>query len=132
AEALATEGTAVAIADIDEAKGNAAAQKLANAGQTAIFCRGDISKPEDARALIDAAVRRFGRIDILINNAGLQHICPIHEFPEDMWDLLIRVMLTGTFLTTKYAMPHMIAQKRGRIINISSIHGQVASEYKSA
>lgn len=132
AEALAAEGASVAIADLDEAKGQAAAHKIAVTGQTAIYCRADISKREDARALIDLAVRQFGRIDFLINNAGLQHICPIDEFPEEKWDLLIRVMLTGTFLTTKYALPHMIAQKRGRIINISSIHGLVASEYKSA
>lgn len=132
AEALAAEGASVVIADLDEAKGKAVAQKLVAAGQPAIFCRADISKREDARALIDAAVGHFGRIDFLINNAGLQYVCPIVDFPEDKWDLLIGVILTGTFLATKYAMPHMIAQKRGRIINISSIHGQVASEYKSA
>ena len=132
AEALAAEGAGVALADLDEAKGKTAAQKIVAAGQTAIFCRADISKREDARALINMTAHEFGRIDFLINNAGLQYICPIHEFPEDQWDRLIGVMLTGTFLTTKYAMPHMIAQKRGRIINISSIHGQVASEYKSA
>ena len=132
ARALAAEGATITLADLDEGKGKAAAQSIAAMGQPAIFCRADISQRADARELIDATIREFGRIDILINNAGLQHVCPIHEFPEDKWDLLIRVMLTGTFLTTRYAMPHMIAQKRGRIINISSIHGQVASEFKSA
>lgn len=132
AEALAAEGAAVVMADVDEAKGKAAAEKITTTGKTAIFCRSDISRAEEARALVDEAVRQFGRVDVLINNAGLQYISPIHEFPEYQWDLLIRVILTGTFLTTKYAMSHMIAQRRGRVINISSIHGLVASEYKSA
>ena len=86
----------------------------------------------DVSALVDAAVEKFGRLDILINNAGLQHVAPIHEFEEDQWDRLIGVMLTGTFLSTKYALPHMIARKQGRIINISSVLGQVGVEYKAA
>lgn len=97
-----------------------------------MFQKADISRRQEARALVDAAVTRFGRIDIFINNAGLQHISPLHKFDEDRWDYLISVMLTGPFLLTKYALPHMMAQKQGRIINIGSIHSLVASEYKSA
>ena len=67
-----------------------------------------------------------------MNNAGLQHIDPITEFAEERWNYLIGVMLTGPFLTTKYAFPHMQAQKRGRIINISSTQGLVSSEFKCA
>lgn len=131
-EALAAEGVRVVVCDVNESKGNAAAQNIDPAGLGAVFVRADVSQRADAQALVDAAIRRFGRIDFLINNAGIQHIAPIHQFPEDEWDRLIGVMLTGTFLTTRYAMPHMIAQRRGRVINISSIHGQVASEFKSA
>jgi 3-hydroxybutyrate dehydrogenase len=132
AETMAAGGASVVLADLDEVKGRTAADKINAAGQAALFCRADIAKRDDAAALVDTAVRHFARLDILINNAGLQYLAPIHEFPEDKWDQLIGVMLTGPFLTTKYALPHMMAQKRGRIINISSFHGLVASEYKSA
>jgi 3-hydroxybutyrate dehydrogenase len=81
---------------------------------------------------MEFAFENFGRIDILVNNAGLQHIAPVVEFPEDRWDYLLRVLLTGTFLCCKYAVPHMIRQKWGRVINIASLHGKVASPFKSA
>lgn len=132
AEALSSEGASVVIADVDEAGGQAAAQRIATRGRTALFRKADISKRRDARALIETTVEKFRRLDFLINNAGIQHLSPIHEFDEDKWDCLIGVMLTGTFLTTRYALQQMIAQKHGRIINISSFHGLVASEYKSA
>lgn len=132
AEALSSKGVNVMIADLDEAAGRNAAAKISATGRAAAFQGADISKRQEARGLIDAAMARFGRIDILINNAGIQHISPIHEFDEDKWDHLIAVMLTGPFLTTKFAVPYMMAQKRGRIINISSFHGLVASEFKSA
>ncbi len=132
AEALSSQGASVVIADLDEPGGQAAAQRICASGRTAMFYKADISRRDDASALIEATLTRFDRLDILINNAGIQHLSSIHEFPEDQWDRLIGVMLTGTFLATKYALPHMRAQKRGRIINISSFHGLVASEFKSA
>jgi 3-hydroxybutyrate dehydrogenase len=132
AEALASQGANVVIADIDETGGRSASERIAARGGLSVFHKADISKRQDASGLIEAAIERFGRIDILINNAGLQHLSSIHEFDEDRWDYLIGVMLTGTFLLTKYALPHMMAHKQGRIINISSFHGLVASEYKSA
>src|SRR5207249_2123821 len=71
-------------------------------------------------------------LDILVNNARLQHVAPIQDFPEEKWDLLIGVMLTGAFLLSKYAFAHMMRQGWGRIINIASIHGLVASPFKAA
>ncbi len=132
AEALSSQGASVVIGDLDVAAGGAAAERIAARGHRALFLKADISKRQDARGLIEDTIAKFGRIDILINNAGVQHVSPIHEFDEDKWDYLIGVMLTGPFLTTKYALPHMMAQNRGRIINISSFHGLVASEFKSA
>ena len=132
AEALAGEGARVAMADLSEKSGQAAAKKINDAGGECFFKRTDISKSSDVSALVDATVENFGRLDILINNAGLQHIAPIHEFEEDQWDRLIGVMLTGTFLSTKYALPHMIARKQGRVINISSALGHVGVECKAA
>ena len=84
------------------------------------------------RHLVDAAVEKFGRLDIMVNNAGLQYVAPVVDFPEERWNLLIGVMLTGAFLCCKYSLPHMIKQKWGRIINISSLHGRVASPFKVA
>jgi 3-hydroxybutyrate dehydrogenase len=131
-EALAAQGAKVVLADLNESAGKAAAEKIAGTGAACFFHQTDVSKSQDARALAGAAMAKFGRLDILINNAGLQHLAPIHEFPEEKWNQLMSVMLTGTFLCTKYALPQMMAQKRGRIINISSIHGLIGSEYKSA
>jgi 3-hydroxybutyrate dehydrogenase len=84
------------------------------------------------RHLVDATIEKFGRLDILVNNAGLQFVTPVVEFPEERWDTLIGVMLTGTFLCCKYALPHMIKQKWGRIINVNSLHGKVGSPFKVA
>jgi len=77
-------------------------------------------------------VREFGQFDILVNNAGLQHVAPVVDFPEERWQHLLGVLLTGTFLCTKYALPHMIRGRWGRVINISSAHGLVASPFRSA
>jgi 3-hydroxybutyrate dehydrogenase len=132
AEALAAQGASVVIDDINEAGGKATEACILAAGGTAAFHHGDVSKPEHVRGLIEATIARYGSIDILVNNAGVQHISPLQDFSEEKWQHLIGVMLTGPFLTTKYAFPHMIARKRGRIINISSTQGLVASEFKAA
>jgi 3-hydroxybutyrate dehydrogenase len=132
AEALAEQGAQVVLADLDEAAGKPAAQRILATGANCFFHKTDVSSSRDARALIEATMEKFGRLDILINNAGIQHLAPIHEFDEEKWNRMLGVMLTGTFLCTKYALLPMMAQKRGRIINISSIHGLVASEFKCA
>ncbi len=74
----------------------------------------------------------FGRLDILVNNAGIQHVAPVHEFPDDKWDALIAILLSSSFHTTKAALPFMLEQGWGRIINTGSMHALVASPYKSA
>lgn len=92
----------------------------------------DLSKRADCKKLADFALEKFGRVDILINVAGIQTVSPIDEFPEDKWDFMINLMLTAPFLLTRYCWPSMKANGWGRIINLNSIHGLVASEYKSA
>jgi len=130
--ALADQGVAVVLNDIDAECGMATVQDILDSGGTALFHHGDVSKVDDIVSLIKMTMDRFGRIDILVNNAGLQHIAPLTEFPIEEWNHLIGVMLTGTFLTTKYCFPHMQAQGHGRIINISSTQGLVSTEFKSA
>jgi 3-hydroxybutyrate dehydrogenase len=132
AKAMGDAGAGVVLADVSAQAGEMALANLRESGATAEFIPGDISKSADVRHLMDVAIKEFGRIDILVNNAGLQHIAPIVEFPEERWDHLIGVILTGTFLCCKYAVPHMTRQKWGRVINIASLHGKVASPFKAA
>jgi 3-hydroxybutyrate dehydrogenase len=131
-ESLAQAGVNCVIADMDVAGGERAVAKLQEDGFTTLFVKTNVASPDDVRHLVDAAVERFGRLDIMVNNAGLQFVAPVVDFPEERWNLLIGVMLTGTFLCCKYSLPHMIKQKWGRIINISSLHGRVASPFKVA
>jgi 3-hydroxybutyrate dehydrogenase len=127
ATALAAQGARVAVADLDERGGKALASSIGG-----MFQRTDVSSADDCRALVGAAVREYGSVDILVNNAGLQHVAPIEDFPEEKWDYIVRVMLVGAFYLTKYAIPHMYAKGWGRVVNVSSVHGLVASPYKSA
>jgi len=130
--ALGREGAAVCVADVDEGAARRVADELAVTGGRAHATRTDVSDVGQVRAMVDAAVRTLGGLDILVNNAGLQYVAPIVEYPEDRWNSLIGVMLTGTFLCTKYALPHMQRARWGRVVNIASAHGLVASPYKSA
>ncbi len=130
--ALAQQGAGVCIADMDAEGGRGVAEKIVRAGGQARAIPVDVSKAASVQTMIAQAAGAFGRLDILVNNAGLQHIAPIAEYPEAQWDRLIGVMLTGTFLCTKYALPHMVRGKWGRVVNISSAHGLVASPFKSA
>lgn len=132
AEGLTSLGAAVCVADVNHGAAREVASQLERTGGRAIAAHADVRDRDQVRRMVETTVGAFGRLDILINNAGLQHIAPVHEFPEEKWDLLIGVMLTGTFLCTKYSLPHMIARRWGRIINMSSIHGLVASPFKSA
>jgi 3-hydroxybutyrate dehydrogenase len=132
AETFAKNGANVSVADLDDKGGKMAVDKIKEIGRDAIFVNTNVTRAEDCKRLMDETVHKFGRIDVLVNNAGLQYVSPIIEFPEDKWDLLIDVMLKGTFLCTKYALPHMIERKTGRIINMCSIHGLIGVEFKAA
>jgi len=132
AKALASSGAAVCIGDVNEVAAREVTAQIERRGGRAVASRTDVRDRGQVRAMIEETVRRFGRLDILVNNAGLQVIAPVWEFPEEKWDLLVGVMLTGTFLCTRYSLPHMMANRWGRVVNISSIHGLVASPFKSA
>jgi 3-hydroxybutyrate dehydrogenase len=99
-------------------------------GVKAIYSAADMSKPADIRALVASAERDLGSIDILVNNAGIQHVAPIENFPDDKWDAIIAINLSAAFHAIKAALPGMKARKWGRIINIASAHGLVASGEK--
>jgi 3-hydroxybutyrate dehydrogenase len=96
------------------------------------FCGADISKPAQIRAMVDQATKELGSVDILVNNAGIQHTAPVDEFPEDRWDAVISINLSSNFHAIKAVLPQMKARNWGRIVNIASVHGLVASKEKAA
>lgn len=130
--ALAEAGAAVGVADLDEKRAEHVVREIEDGGGRAAATSVDVSDSTSVRAMVDRLAHAFGPADILVNNAGLQYVAPITEYPEEKWDRLVGVMLTGTFLCTKYALPAMISRRWGRIINIASAHGLVASPFKSA
>lgn len=96
------------------------------------FDAADMTRPDEIRAMIETAATTFGSLDILVNNAGIQHVAPIDEFPANKWDAIIAINLSSAFHTTAAALPHMRRAGWGRIVNIASAHGLVASPFKSA
>jgi 3-hydroxybutyrate dehydrogenase len=120
AQRLAAEGAAVVVVDRD---GEAAEKVAAEVGGTAVAV--DLSD-------LDAVDRLDLAVDVLVNNAGIQHVAPIHEFPTDRFSLILRLMLEAPFRLVRGALPHMYAQGWGRVVHVSSVHGLRASAYKSA
>lgn len=134
ATALAAQGADIVLngfgdaAEIEKVRAGLAAQH----GVKVLYDGADLSKGEAVRGLVDNAVRQMGRIDILVNNAGIQHTALIEDFPTEKWDAILALNLSAVFHGTAAALPHMKKQGFGRIINIASAHGLVASANKSA
>lgn len=101
-------------------------------GVEALHIPADLADPNQIRAMTAQAQETFGSVDILVNNGGIQHVAPLHEFDDAKWDELLAVLLSAPFHTTKALLPGMMARRWGRIINIASIHGLVASPHKAA
>jgi 3-hydroxybutyrate dehydrogenase len=96
------------------------------------FSGADMSKPDAIRAMIEGAHKDHGRLDIVVNNAGIQFVAPLQEFPTEKWDAILAINLSSAFHTTRLALPGMLTNGWGRIINVASAHGLVASPFKSA
>jgi 3-hydroxybutyrate dehydrogenase len=101
-------------------------------GVRAVYLPADVSKPAEIRGLVAQAAEQLGGVDILVNNAGIQHVAKIVDFPEERWDAVIAINLSAAFHASKAALPLMIAKGWGRIVNIASAHGLVASGEKAA
>ena len=130
---LARAGSAIAIFDLDgDEASHAAAAIERETGQKARGYAVDVRKSVLLAGMCDAVAQDFGGIDHLVNNAGVQFVAPIADFPDDKWDFVTSINLDGVFYATKAVWPHMVARKRGRIVNIASVHGLVASPYKPA
>ena len=127
AERLAADGMQVVLADVNEKAGAEQAKRL---GGT--FVAADLTSRSGCRNLADQALKAYGTVHVLVNNAGYQHVSPIEDFPEDQWERMLALMLTAPFLLTRYCWPAMKKQKWGRVVNIASIHALVASPFKVA
>ena len=126
ADAMTREGAHVFVGDIDDAKGSAFVADLVKAGRKADYLHCDVSQEKDIAGLIAAAVEKTGRLDILVNNAAIAiGGMPVHEMTDEQWHRLIAVNLTSVFRGCKYALPHMIRQKSGSIINMASAQGHI-------
>ncbi|MBE0414776.1 3-hydroxybutyrate dehydrogenase [Yoonia sp.] len=101
-------------------------------GVDVIYDRANLMDPAGVVALMTGAEARFGPVDVLVNNAGIQHVAPIEDFPDEKWQAILNLNLSAAFFATKAAVPGMKTRGWGRIINIASAHGLVASPYKSA
>lgn len=134
AHALAEQGAHVVLHGIEpQAQGDAAAASVASQyGVRAAYVCANLAHAQEALALVDAATRALAAPDILVNNAGIQYTCPIESFPADRWDAILAVNLSAAFHTMKAVVPGMRARGWGRIVNIASVHGLVASVNKGA
>ena len=119
----------VYIADLNKEAAEMTAKEL---GRNAKGIYLDVTDEAVVQSVIARDYSREGTIEVLVNNAGLQYRAPIESFPLEKWNLLINVMLTGVFLMTKHVFPHMKNEQYGRIINISSVHGKLATPEKVA
>ncbi|MGE6257675.1 3-hydroxybutyrate dehydrogenase [Heyndrickxia sporothermodurans] len=129
---FAKNGAKVVLSDLNGQAVNEAAEGLKNQGLEVIGLKADVTKEEEIVNLIAETKRQLGRVDIFINNAGLQHVSPIEEFPTEKFELMIKIMLTAPFIAIKNVLPIMKEQGFGRIINISSINGLIGFANKAA
>jgi 3-hydroxybutyrate dehydrogenase len=124
AEELVRAGAYVLVQDLRPEAAAAVAESIRAEGGAADPVGGDVSNPDDVRSIIDGLLRSHDRIDVLVNNAGLQHVAPLERFPLEEWHRLLGVLLTGPFLLTQAVLPPMRRQAWGRIINIASVNGK--------
>lgn len=131
AEQFAREGGHAVIADLDLDTAQATAREIGALGPEAFAVAMDVSDEAQVQAGIDAVGAKFGRIDVLVSNAGIQIVHPVHEFPFAEWKRLLAIHLDGAFLTTRACLKYMYAQKSGAIVYIGSVHSKEASRLKS-
>lgn len=125
-------GAKVVFTDINQEKLDEVTKELQNSGKDCLGIKVDVTNEEDIKAAIEQTVEHYGRLDVLLNNAGLQHVSPIEDFPTAKYEFMIKVMLTAPFMAIKHALPVMKKQGFGRILNMSSINGLIGFSGKSA
>jgi 3-hydroxybutyrate dehydrogenase len=130
AKALARQGANIVMNGFGDVDGPKA--EIAALGVNVFHHGADMSKPEDISDMMNEAAKQFGSVDILVNNAGIQHVARVENFPVERWDAIIAINLSSAFHASRLALPAMQKKNWGRIINIASVHGLVASAEKSA
>jgi 3-hydroxybutyrate dehydrogenase len=130
AKALARQGANIMMNGFGDVDGPKA--EIAALGVNVFHHGADMSKPEDISDMMTEAAKQFGSVDILVNNAGIQHVARVENFPVERWDAIIAINLSSAFHASRLALPAMQKKNWGRIINIASVHGLVASAEKSA
>ena len=130
AKALAEQGANIVLNGFGDVEAPRA--EVAALGVQVGYHGADMSKPADIEAMVEYANQTFGGVDILVNNAGIQHVARVENFPVERWDAIIAINLSSAFHATRLVLPAMRAKNWGRIINVASIHGLVASAEKSA
>lgn len=129
---FARQGARVVVVGRDESRGRTTVEEIKKEGGQAIFLKADVSSGLDVRKMVDGAIRAYGRIDILFNNAGVSPLGTAVDTPEEAWNYAISVNLTGVFLCCKYVIPHMLTQGAGTIINMGSVNSLMAMEKEAA
>ncbi|MGJ5175628.1 3-hydroxybutyrate dehydrogenase [Bradyrhizobium oligotrophicum] len=134
ARALAEAGADIVLNGFGDAKDiEMTREQIATAcGVRANYAPADMTSPDSIAEMIETTIARSGRLDILVNNAGIQHVAPLEQFPPQKWDQILAINLSSAFHTTRLALPAMRQNGFGRIINVASAHGLVASPFKSA
>ena len=130
AKALAQQGANIVLNGFGDAETPKA--RIEALGVRAEYHGADMSKPDQIEDMMKFAASRLGRVDILVNNAGIQHVAKVEDFPPERWDAIIAINLSSAFHTTRLAVPAMREANWGRIVNVASAHGLVASAQKSA
>ncbi len=127
-EAFAAEGADVAVADVlPEGEAAPVLAEVERVGRRGLYVRADVSVEDEVRGMVDTVIEAFGRIDVLVNNAGVLSVSPLEVMPVEEWDRVLGVNLRGTFLCCRYVLPHMLGRGEGRIVNVASQLGQIGA-----
>ncbi|MCP4750038.1 MAG: SDR family oxidoreductase [Proteobacteria bacterium] len=132
AQTFSRQGASLVINDINAETGRAVVDDIAASGGTAAFIQGDTSSESDVRKVVESATKTFGRIDVLVNNAGIELVKPFHELTETDWETVMNVNLKGVFFMSKHVVVQMMEQGRGSIVNMSSMAGLAGVPFLSA
>lgn len=122
---FAKEGATVVVNDLNRASGQKTVEEINSIQGNAIFIQGDVTEAKDVEHLVEETIERFGRIDILFNNAGISGVGQLHEIEEEQWEKVLHVNVTGVYLVSKYVIPYMMKQQSGSIINMSSCIAEI-------
>ena len=132
AELFAREGAVVIVNDLDATKGLETVQGIEQAGGQAIFIQADVTQPASVEAMVNEIITRYGRIDVLFNNAGISGVGALHEIDPEQWDRIMAINVKGVFIPSKYVVPHMMQRRSGSIINMSSCIAEIGLARRAA